>query len=867
MVLRICICLLLLTGPCIQIQAQFFDDFSDTDIAARYSGNVSDFRVTAGQELQLNAATGGTAYLTRSVVFPDSLLWEIFFRMEFDPSASNRLRIWISGDQEVLENGDGLYLEIGESLNVDAIRLFQKTGNTRTELASGEAGRVAVNPARARVRCTYDAGGILRVWTDYTGNSDFKLEMETTVPQAIFSGARYTGVHCLFTESRRTAYFFDDFRVDALRNDEESPRIVAVTPVNNQLLTVQFNESVDTTKLALASAALIPSAGELVIQTWQGNARFCAISLESPLVNGRDYSLQLGGVSDLSGNAMGDTTIQFSYLIYEVPDPYDVLFTELMVRPRPAQGLPGEEYIEVYNRSEKYLQLADFTILDGSTYRAIDSCALLPGEFAVLVARSHRPLFEPFGKVASMATLPALTDAGKRLVLFYQTSLPVDWVSYSDAWYRSTEKSNGGFSLELINPLAPCALDRNWIAGTAAAGGTPALVNSVWKEEPDTLRPALQYVYMDSSGQSLEMVWDKKLDPFSVNRPASYSLSNLTTSQILWDPLLPTQATLRFQEIAGTEEEYVIAADRVADCEGLLAGDQAKGNFARPVLPAKDELIVNEILFHAETGGSRYVEMLNRSPHYVDLSGIFVADFSTATSGRAIEHRRLLKPGGVVALGPNPGFLVNRYQVPDTAWILPFTVPTLSDREGNVSLYTFRQTERVLLDSVNYSRSMHYPLLSDRRGVSLERLRPDGPSNDRSNWYSASENVGYGTPGYTNSQFRKSPAAPGEDGVVLLTPYFSPDQDGHLDLMELSYDLGRPGYSARIEVFDARGYRIRTLANQMLLGASGFITWDGTRDDGRPSLMGIYALIGELVHPDGQIIRFKKECTLVGKLD
>ena len=103
--------------------------------------------------------------------------------------------------------------------------------------------------------------------------------------------------------------------------------------------------------------------------------------------------------------------------------------------------------------------------------------------------------------------------------------------------------------------------------------------------------------------------------------------------------------------------------------------------------------------------------------------------------------------------------------------------------------------------------------------------------------------------------------------MVLLTPYFSPDQDGHLDLMELSYDLGRPGYSARIEVYDARGYRIRTLANQMLLGASGFITWDGTRDDGRPSLMGIYALIGELVHPDGQIIRFKKECTLVGNLD
>jgi hypothetical protein len=867
MLARIGICLLFLVSIDFRVSAQFFDDFSDPNISSRYSGNVQDFRVTAGEELQLNAVTSGTAYLTRPVAFPDSFVWEIYFRLEFDPSSSNRARIWISSDQEVLENGNGLYIEIGESLNTDAIRLFRKTGNSRIELAAGAPGRVALNPAKARVRCTYNAMGVLSMWSDYSGNNDFSLEFEVTVPQDIFEGVRYTGFHCIFTESRRTSYFFDDFLADVITNDTQAPRIVGLTPVNSKLLVVQFSESIDTSMLTSISTSLFPSVGALRVMTWQGNSRYCGIELENALTNGQEYRCQISGVKDLAGNIMGDTAVQFNFLIYEVPDPYDVLFTELMVKPSPAQGLPGEEYIEVYNRSDKYLQLADFNILDGSTFRKIDSCVLLPGEFAALVSRSHRLLFENFGKVATMASFPALTDAGKRLVLYYQNSLLVDWITYNDTWYRSTAKGSGGFSLELINPQAPCALSRNWIASNNPSGGTPCKINSVWQEEPDTLRPVLEYVYMSASGVELEMVWDKKLDPFTANRLASYNLEELMVSQVLWDPLAPSQAILRFEDIASADKVYTIIASRVADCEGLTAGEKAIKEFTRPVLSQQGQLLVNEILFYAETGGSRYIELINVGPYYVDLSTLFVADFSTNTAGKAIDHKRLLKPGGIVALGANPSFLSSRYQVPDTAWILPFAVPTLSDREGNVSVYTFNNTERILLDSVNYSRSMHYPLLSDRRGVSLERLSADGPSNDRSNWYSSAENVGYGTPGYANSQTRMHELADVTARVTLLTPYFSPNQDGYLDRMELYYDLEKPGFSARAEVYDLQGNRIKTLANQELLGASGYITWDGSNENGRPALMGIYAIIAEMVHPDGEIIRFKKSCTLVGQID
>jgi len=42
---------------------------------------------------------------------------------------------------------------------------------------------------------------------------------------------------------------------------------------------------------------------------------------------------------------------------------------------------------------------------------------------------------------------------------------------------------------------------------------------------------------------------------------------------------------------------------------------------------------------------------------------------------------------------------------------------------------------------------MHYSLLKGNEGISLEKIRPDLPSDESMNWHSASESVGWGTPG------------------------------------------------------------------------------------------------------------------------
>ena len=72
-------------------------------------------------------------------------------------------------------------------------------------------------------------------------------------------------------------------------------------------------------------------------------------------------------------------------------------------------------------------------------------------------------------------------------------------VEYSSDWYQDELKSNGGWSLEMIDTGFPFYDQANWKASVSKKGGTPGSVNSVSESNPDISFLGIQNVFPEDS--------------------------------------------------------------------------------------------------------------------------------------------------------------------------------------------------------------------------------------------------------------------------------------------------------------------------------------------------------------------------------
>jgi hypothetical protein len=158
---------------------------------------------------------------------------------------------------------------------------------------------------------------------------------------------------------------------------------------------------------------------------------------------------------------------------------------------------------------------------------------------------------------------------------------------------------------------------------------------------------------------------------------------------------------------------------------------------------------------------------------------------------------------------------------------------------------------------------MHFQLLSSFEGVSLERLSPELPTTQISNWHSASEACGYATPGIANSQIISVENMDGE--FSLSTQIFSPDNDGHEDVIQFHYSNLKSGSVGNLTIYNERGIRVKRLIRNEYLGTKGNAIWDGLSDEGEPLEIGIYIATFEAFNQDGIQVRHMGDFTLARK--
>ncbi len=836
------------------VLCQVFDDFSDGELSQNptWVGNLDCFTVEHGV-LRLVAEGAGTAYLATANEMMDDVRWDIWVRLAFTPSDNNHVRIYLTSSSPDLSGPlNGYYLQLGKTGGDNKRIYFYRQDGTQHELLmEGLDNVLGGNNNVVRIRVEKGVGGR---WVFLLSLGDGMPYLpQGSVDDGVYETTHWFGLFCRFTASNAQRMYFDDISVGQ-KPPPQPPVITRLIVESAHWLRLIFSEAVQ--------AASATNVSNYQVDNQVGHPMAVSHDASRPhevdLLFSQDFASnvlhtlyvdRVMGVNQLPMEAWDGEFVHY------VSNPFDLVFNELMVNSRPVVLLPPHDWIELYNTTHLPIDLEGWTLVVGGTERFIPHVVVEPEGYAILTTEQAQPLLSEYGQTVGIPGLGmhSLTMGGNDLVLKDKKNQVISFVTYSDRWYGDAARSGGGWSLEKIDPYNFCEGGANWRASVDARGGTPGSINSVKSENPDRMEPVLIGVEsLDPDRYVLH--FSEPMDYVSLGDRLHYSLEKGDQNASYAKPLLPDFSRVELGFPVSVNDAEKLHLGPLTDCAGN-ALVETQTLLATPETAEKHDMVINEVLFNPPQGGSRYVELINRSDKVLALSDYVLAGADTLsgelTNPQSLHESAILVfPEDILLFSTHPEAVKSTFlcNYPYGFFELP-SLPRMTN-SGGVAVLATKGLQTI--DSVVFSDDMHFPLLVNTRGVSLERIHPNRPSSDRANWHSAASSVGFGTPGYTNSQFARRTSSGG--GILELVPrVFSPDGSGHDNLLNIHYAFPDPGLVATVRIFDSEGRKIRILAEGDLLASEGVWTWDGVNDAGIRAHVGIYLVYVETLHPDGRV--------------
>jgi hypothetical protein len=537
--------------------------------------------------------------------------------------------------------------------------------------------------------------------------------------------------------------------VNSTQQDQTAPTVVSAFQQGTNQAIIIFSETID--PVAAVNIANYSVNGALNV----GSAvltdnRTVLLTFDANMQNNFNYTINITNIGDCLGNVVA-LQAQFTYVLIQTANFQDLIFNELMIDPTPVVSLPNAEFIELYNRSAYAIDLSSYTLshrsATSSTTTSVNlgTYVILPGEYVVLhnstdyTSAVNDLLLSPF---------PALNNTSAYIILKNANGDLVDSILYSADWYQDTNKDDGGWTLELINPNLVCKNASNWIASNNPDGGTPGAVNSVLDNSPDTLAPSIIQIQQLDVNQ-IYVIFDDVLDPSSAQNLSNYNISPF--NQAVFARLMDEYTVeITFSANFIDDSTYTLTALGIKDCIGNI--DTVSASFEYLLLsPASHyDIIINEILSDANPSvglpEKEFVELYNRSDKNIALQGFRLSD-ETSTVG--IFPYYILKPQQYLIIQkagePNYNSFGN---------VLEFDV--FPDLDATEDLLVLSDNLLNVIDAVEYSTDWHSSSSKAEGGWTLERINPNRPCEGFENWTSSVAQpplyptVG-GSPGRANS--------------------------------------------------------------------------------------------------------------------
>lgn len=465
--------------------AQINESFSDGDFLEQpeWAGLTANFMVNSNFQLQSKAASTSVSWLfTPSMAFDDAA-WECSLKINYTTSASNYACVYIVSDVIDLTAGcNGYYVQVGGTN--DEVSLFLQQGTKKTKIIDGADKRTDGNPVEIRIRVTRDKLGNFTLYSKLPAETTFQTEgkiKNTTVTNSQYFGLLYSN-----TTTTGNAYFFDDIIVTGNpAPDLIPPSLQSVILKSPTKIWLQFSEAITVANATFSvnNGQFYPTAVQL-----SNNKKEIELIFANNFEQGIIYVIEISSIADLAGNAMISTKKKIG--IAQKPVAGDIVWNEIMFEAPD----DGQEYVEVFNNSEKIIDLSKITFATRKTDGSFNTAVIIPlgnilgpNEIVAFapspdsVYNYHRPPAD--AQIIATSNWYNLNNESSTLTLCNLAKDTIyDEVKYDSRWHHVLIADKKGIALERINPNMLSQNASNWHSAASEVNyGTPGYQNSQFR--------------------------------------------------------------------------------------------------------------------------------------------------------------------------------------------------------------------------------------------------------------------------------------------------------------------------------------------------------------------------------------------------
>lgn len=419
----------------------------------------------------------------------------------------------------------------------------------------------------------------------------------------------------------------------------------------------------------------------------------------------------------------------------------DIVINEIMHSPKS----PEPEWIEIYNRSSKNINLRNYQIADvaDTTKILFDEIIITPKDFFVFADDSSFAELYPDIQNFIVGSLPNLNNSEDRILILDSLDRVIDSVFYHNSW-----GGKNGKALERVSSETESNDSTNWISSILP---TPGKINHSTIKENDL---SLAELSIEKSfgilGEDLEL--QIKIENVGLNQISNFGIeiyhdTNLdSVSQI--DELIQNLNgdnigdgdslvfTVSLHDFFAGPNRYII--EIISNADDNIENNIKSISFVGVVLnEVRGDIVINEIMHSPSSSESEWIELYNRGSKSINLKNYQVADLTDTTE--VLSKDVILTPNKFFVFADDSSFIEANPMVQN---FIIGTIPNLNNSDDRI----------MILDSLNRTIDSlyYYDRWGGKNGKSLERFDVEQPSIDSVNWGNAKMSVG-GTPGQVNS--------------------------------------------------------------------------------------------------------------------